>query len=120
MPMCLGCGKSFQPSEDPDKVWRDQNKTVVCSLACVNKSNENARESLRAELFAGVIRDAKEDIKGMIRESLVEMGVVGSPQTLQIKCQRIDCQFNFSFWCQKEDGKVALDEEGLCRSYSKF
>ena len=72
------------------------------------------------EVHEAMVKEGEKGLKELIKEALSEMGVVGDPRMLQVKCQKIDCEFNFSHWCQKGDGKVALDEEGLCRSYSKF
>jgi len=59
-------------------------------------------------------------VKEAVKEALAEMGVIGSLETLQVKCQRSECLHNRCFWCRKDDGKIGLDEEGVCRSFEKF
>jgi len=83
---------------------------IYCQPECYDKHRE-IEESMLIHPKA---------LKTVIHEALAEMGVIGSPVTMSIKCRNIDCIHNFSFWCQHDKGPVSIDGDGLCLSYEKF
>jgi len=69
----------------------------------------------------GLIRDdLRQEVTELVQEALAGLGVIGDPRTIQLKCQRVDCFHNHSFWCQKEDGRIGIDCNGCCQSYQKW
>jgi len=117
---CGKCGRTF-------RIKGKLEKPYVCSRCeawGAHKKKHGGNQKM-SDCKCGGCDTAKEELestylKEQVKEALAEMGVIGDPRTLQIKCQRIDCLHNYCHWCRKDDGKVVIDEQQECRSYSKF
>lgn len=135
---CEFCGGPLgdDPLTIPTLISDSKKERVYCSLDCVSAHAKlrydspfkvTQEETLPAFTLRRMAENKAEDhgvgsqsIKEAVKEALDEMGVIGSPETLQVKCQRSECLHNHCFWCQKSDGKIGMDEEGVCRSFEKF
>jgi len=74
----------------------------------------------RKDIYEALVKDANKNLKETIKEALAELGIMGDPKTLQVKCRYMDCIHNYGMWCRKDDALLFIDEERICRSYKKW